>query len=364
MIKKKAIIITFHCCPNYGAVLQTYGLYQYLRTLFQDVEVLDYRPKNLMKEYDYVNTYSLCSTVVSFWSLYDYWKKRRKFSDFLKNMKMSGMSYHTNEKLPITEAQYCFVGSDQIWNPDITHGFDKVYFGYIPHKEPFCVISYAASFGKANFTVEETYALKHLMSNVKYVSVREKTAKFVLEKSLGIKADVVLDPTLLAGKNYFDRFVQKGRSEDYIFVYTLNNKPENVIRPIARKISKEKKLEIIEINGNRKWLEHAGHKVIYDAGPEEFLTLLASAKYVVTDSFHGTAFSVLFHRNFVTIPHKTRGGRMVSLLSTIGLDHRLSARVTTDVIDEEVDWYAVDRRLDLARRQSEEFIIKSINNKI
>lgn len=360
MIREKAIIITFHCCPNYGAVLQTYGLYQYLKSIFQEVEVLDYRPSSLMNEYKYINTYSLGSIVVSIWSLFPFLKKRMRFSAFLRHINMSRNTILCVNDIKQIDAKYCFVGSDQIWNPEITHGFDKVYFGGIPHSDPFFIISYGASLGKGMFSQEEKIQLKQLLQGISAMSVRESSAKDMIEKDFKINADVVLDPTLLAGRFVFDKFVINKQKEEYLFIYTLSQNPNEVVRPLAQQIANEKRLRIIEISGNRKGFNKVTHKVIYDAGPVEFLSILANAKYVVTDSFHGTAFSLLFHRQFLTIPHRTRGGRMISLLSIVGLEHRLAALDNVHQMDMPIDWTDVDKRLDSARKRSAEFIMKSI----
>lgn len=363
MINKKALIVTFHCCPNYGAILQTYGLYQFLKNIFKEVEVLNYQPKSLMDEYKNINTYSLNSIVASVWALPSFLRKKKRFSKFIQRINLSSSLYSDSNQIENTSAQYCFVGSDQIWNPEITKGFDKVYFGKIAHKKTYKVISYAASFGKSEFTNNELKLLKSLLSGVDVVSVREEGAKRLLDTRLNIQSQVVLDPTLLAGCACFRPFVHNvSNAGDYLFVYTLDQKPETVIRPLARKIANRQNLKIIEINGNRKALRLVEHQVIYDAGPIEFLTYLANAKYVVTDSFHGTAFSLLFHRNFITVPHKTRGSRMISLLSMVNLLNRVCSDSFDVDLDSPIDWLAVDKSLSVAREQSESFIIRAVND--
>ena len=364
MMQKKALIVTFHCVPNYGAALQTYGLYWFLKKIFQDVEVLDYRPSSLTGDYKYISTHSLRSFVATLWSLPTFWRKRRRFANFVGRMSLSATVCHSSAEIKETDAQYCFVGSDQIWNPDITKSFDEVYFGKIPHKGALTVISYAASLGKDTFTSSELAQMFSLLKGVSSISVREDSAKVLLEDKLGVQACVVLDPTLLVGTPCYKDFVVDPNRDDYLFIYALSQNTTEQARAVARKIANAKGLQIVEVSGGRKRLKRTSHKVIYDASPAEFLSLLANAKYVVTDSFHGTAFSLLFHRQFTTIPHKTRGGRMVSLLTLAGLKHRLTEQPSQEIIEETIDWSAVDSRLEIARKQSEDFILKSINKSV
>ena len=112
----------------------------------------------------------------------------------------------------------------------------------------------------------------------------------------------------------------------------------------------------MEISGRRKGLRKPAHEVLYDAGPEEFVSLIANAAFVVTDSFHGTVFSLLFHRPFITIPHQTRGGRLLTLLGVCGLHERCCTQPDDAVVDAPIDWENSDRLLAQARENSLRFL--------
>lgn len=357
MIEKKALITTFHCCPNYGAVLQAYGLQEYLSSLFSDVQILDYRPQSLVGQYKYINTYSFASIFMSLWSLPSFYRKRKAFKRFEKNLHITAESFSHKEDISLQAFDYSFLGSDQIWNPQITSGFDSVYFGDIPLPSDTRTIAYAASIGKSFFTEEEAVQFKALTARIDEISMREEEAQDLVQKVTGRTAAVVVDPTILSGCDCFKKFIHKVRYSHYIFVYTL--RPNSGAIEVANQIAKSKGLRIVQVSGLRKDLHSPKHKVIYDAGVEDFLSLIYHADYVVTDSFHGTAFSILFHKEFITIPHKTRGGRMVSLLSKAGLLSRLSEQATEDLLGEGIDWSDVDKRIGKVREESR-FFLKSV----
>ncbi len=356
MIDKIAHIATFHCVPNYGAVLQTYGLQQYLKTVFKEVRVLDYRPDALLKEYKNINCYSIGSIAFSLWSLFPFIAKKRSFAKFEKRFNLSDVVGKTAEDFQGLTSDYLFCGSDQIWNPSVTHGFDPVFFGALKTNSSPKIISYAASLGKSVFSKQELFQMKTLLEHVNVISVRETDAQDLLSKELNIEATVVADPTILAGSEVFKPLVKDVRYKKYLFVYTLTNNPKTL--QVAKEVAKKNGLQIIQVNGNRKPFHKPNHIIINDAGPEEFLSLLFHSDFVVTDSFHGTVFSNLFHVPYITIPHKTRGGRMVTLLTELGMLDRLIDKA--DVSEMSIDWTVVDNNLKRMQNKSIEFINRSI----
>lgn len=356
MIDKIAHIVTFHCVPNYGAVLQAYGLQEYLKTVFKEVRVLDYRPATLLKEYKNINSYSLGSVVFSIWSLLPFIAKKKYFAQFEKRFNLSDVVGKNAEDFKGLTSDYLFCGSDQIWNPDVTHGFDPVYFGAFKTNSNPKIISYAASLGKNVFSKQELFRMKTLLEHVNVISVRETDAQDLLSKDLNIEATVVADPTILAGSEVFNPLVKDVRYKKYLFVYTLTNNPKTL--QVAKEVAKKKGLQIVQVNGNRKPFHKPNHTIINDAGPEEFLSLLYHADFVVTDSFHGTVFANMFHVPYITIPHKTRGGRMVTLLSELGMLDCLTELV--DVSEKSIDWSVVDSNLLRIRKISIDFINKSL----
>lgn len=349
-----ARIVTFHCVPNYGAVLQSYALQQKLLEYFEDVSILDYQPKKLLKEYNVINTYSYKSILLSLYSANSFLKKKKKFRDFMQKY------YHLTDKkytCPDTIldcANYYFLGSDQIWNPEITGGFDKTYFAGFDKKQKSRSISYAASLGKGKFSEDEIAILSELIHNIDGISVREDEARQIIEEQCNCQAEVVVDPTLLLRKEQWECLIKKQSRAGYVLLYSLNGYGETEI--LAEKVSRYFDLKLVEISGRRKPLVKKNHEAIYTAGPEEFLSLIHDANFIVTDSFHGTVFSILFHRPFFTVPHKTRGGRITNLLTRLGLMERTTIVFDKDKVRTEIDWKDVDQRLIQERKKSINFI--------
>lgn len=363
-MNRKCGIITFHCVPNYGAVLQAYGLQQYLKSNFADVKIIDYRPQKIMQEYNFINFYSIFSVISSLWSLPSFWSKCKKFKMFVrKYLDTTSECFEKEDSFKNIDFDILVLGSDQIWNSQITHGFDNVYMGDLGCKSVSKIISYAASIGKSTLSEEEKNFFKSKLEKLDFISVRENEAKELLGPLTNKKIEVVADPTILAGKKCFEKLIKpknipKGK---YVLLYSLNGYTET--SAMAVKISKYFDAAILEISGRRKGIVKNKHKTLYSAAPEEFILLVANAEYVVTDSFHGTVFSILFHKQFVTIPHKTRNGRASNLLDICGLKSRMENVFSHFLVDEYVDWESVDQKLEKYRNVSEKFVIEALDLK-
>lgn len=360
-MNKKASILTFHCVPNYGAVLQAYALQEVLKIFFDEVEILDYRPNNLTREYNVINYYSVFSVAATLFSSNSFKKKKQHFFEYEK--KYLNLSYqHINNisALKNYKTDALFLGSDQIWNPDITNGFDKAYFGKFDIVDSAKVISYAASIGKNSFTNTQSYILNYLLNGIDAISVRESQAKDILQNLCDKSIEVVADPTILAGREYFDCMVTKKEKKPYVLLYSLNGYEET--EKLAESVAEFKGLKLIELSGRRKPILKPHHKAIYDAGPEEFISYIANAEFVVTDSFHGTVFSLLYHKNFLTVPHKTRGARIVNLLNVADVSSRLTDKFSEDIASSKINWEKVDENLNVERKKSYEFIEKAIKS--
>ena len=358
-MENKAAILTFHCVENYGAVLQTFGLQQYLKNYFSEVVVIDYRPAHLTSEYELINTYSFFSVIASLWALPTFKRKKNKFKRFIKrNIKVSPKKYFTAEGLEAVRMDVLFLGSDQIWNPQITSGVDPVYFGNLNWKCRPRIVSYAASIGKNNLSKKEEQEFRKLLANVDSISVREYEAKNIISVLTDNTIAVVADPTILAGKGCFERFVCEPSGQKYVLLYSLNGYKET--SAMAVKISKYLGIDLIEISGRRKSFLGSGHRTIYSADPKDFVSLIGNAEYVITDSFHGTVFSLMFHKRFVTIPHKTRNGRIYGLLDSCDMLDRLTFGFDRKLMTQEIDWKNVDNCLNGLKEKSDCFIREAI----
>ena len=254
----------------------------------------------------------------SLFSKKNYSQKYEKFENFKKE--------HLNVteyKDVYSEFDYIFCGSDQIWNYDITDGFQLPYFGGDkPASSETKVISYAASCGDiSEFPQEKKEELFSLVKNLDKTGVREDGLNKELNKN-NISSVTTVDPTfLLSAQEYLSSFeVEENKASKYLLEYALRPSPE--LDELSKKIASNKGLELVKICGYCKMSNEQG---IFNAGPEEFISLIANADYVATNSFHGTAFSLIFKKDFNVVLPSARKGRIFDLLNKLGLQGRISS---------------------------------------
>lgn len=317
--------ITCHDVYNAGASLQAYALYTYLKELGHEVEIIDYKPDYLSNHYSFkaINPaynkplLKQLYLVAKFPSrLKAYFSKRKKnFDNFkLEYLHVTEKQYHSNNDLKQNppRADVYFAGSDQIWNPLFENGKDPVfYLDFAPEKS--IRASYAASFAVDKIPDELTDQTKSYLSNFDYISVRESSALEIL-KSLGFdNCSNVCDPVFLLEKQEWDKLTFKISNDDYLLIYDFDNSDK--IRQTALKVAEEQGLKIFSVFK----LSYAD-KCFYDEGPLGFLSLVKNAKFVISNSFHATAFSIIFNVPFCVI-NRNEGinARMADLLKAFNL---------------------------------------------
>lgn len=366
---QKIILITFHCALNYGTMLQAYAMLSILKRYCNDVAIYDYRPGFLTLPYKpqfmVLNKIfrirekrikSLLRVPLSFVQFYILGnrQKSQKFKSFEDKYFVLTDSSPNN-----SQDEILVIGSDQMWNPRITN-YDKTYFySNYPH-DNLKIITYAASIGIDHPTFKEIDFIRNNIKHIDFISVREESAFKLLTNLCDKPISVVLDPTLLikATDSEWKQFITDNQYGQYILLYqVVDNK--NALK-ICSAIAKSKNLKIIEILSHPiSYMNINCHKHITTAGPEEFVSLIAHAQYVVTTSFHGTAFSINFNKQFVTIAHNTTGSRMQDLLERLGLSDRIVSTVD-DLPERDIDYSVVNARLSIERKKSIDFIEKAL----
>ncbi len=366
----KAAIVTFIRAYNHGAILQTYALHRKLLDLGLDNEVLDYSPEYFWDIYhlSYLGKLRYFPyRPIKNWMkytpmLFTLQKRLMGFDRFIgKNICLSEKTYHATDEIRCANLPYdAFIcGSDQVWSPFHTK-LDPVYFLDFPAAEHTKKWSYAASFGVTEIPKElvETYTTR--LSGWDKYSVREKDGVAILHELTGAQAVQCCDPTLLLSREEWDTVrTNKVHSKPYILVYYVNSCKD--VLKAARRIADDKKLDIISITSTASYADLVGtntkamgakHKGA--CAPDEFLSLFANASYVVTDSFHGTVFSVLYHKQFLSQVDMGKGkknNRILDLLNVVGAPDR---NLTEDLsrMDVQLDWNKVDEKLAEYRRHS------------
>ena len=362
--KKRVIFITIHAVPNYGSVLQTYATDYILRQSGAEVQILDYIPKRV--------TYRgfLRRQLSRWWripliplSSLSFVFSRRIYQGFLKrHCRLSPPYYCLDDiKRNIPLADVYVTGSDQVWNSICNGGIDEMYFfSYLPAGSR--IISFASSFGREELPVQEQYAVRKFLHRYNRLSVRERSAKALLENMGFANVEWLLDPTLLLDKDIWYRQLIRHRviKHPYLVVYTpYDAASKEVIYRTARKIARVRRLKIITFSSVLPELR--ADRSLSFAGPVTFLSVMYYADCVVTTSFHGTAFSINFNRQFWVYEPVRFSTRLNSILELTGLRHRVLQDVISDeMIGRDIDYSEPNRILHAERRKSHDFLLQAL----
>lgn len=357
-------LITFHCAISHGAVLQTLALCRFLKEAGHAVEIVDYRPDAIENPPDWRR-----DRFRGFHPAHaEWWLTRRRFAAFRSSyLPLSRKTYRTFAELqadpPEADAYVC--GSDQIWNPHITNGaLDPAYFlDYAPAGKR--RIAYAASLGGTHLPPACLATFRDLVSRLDFISCREAEAAAFVADTTGREVATAIDPALLAADGgAWDRAGRRPHNP-YVFAFTLQHRDDlwTAIATGARELGVPARIA----NGPWKWWRLPGRPV--HPGPDGWVHFVRHAAAVLTDSFHGTVFAILNHRNFVVFPlagHMAdRNPRIVRLLESLGLQDRLAQ--PTDLVAirrllrTPIDWPPVERRLATLRQTSAQFLLRALS---
>lgn len=311
----RAGILTFHNAHNYGAVLQAYALREAIRSLGISCDIINYRndaieaqygielkhrelylTKNLKLIIDNVLWNLDIKNMTPSWQL-----QFHSFECFINNILLENHSFKYS-LLDVSHSHYdaLIVGSDQIWNGNLTGGYDPVYFldfDYDGRK-----IAYGASTSLGSVKEQDRSFFKRCLDDFDSISVREKELANDLQKSLGIDATTVIDPSFLLDVRDYENLIYKGRlhKTPYIFVYYVIEDAE--LRKFSKRVSEKLGCEILELHYYKRfWMKDDNQ--IADIGPDKFLWYIKNAEAVCTNSFHGVVFSILYRKKFFTTAH-------------------------------------------------------------
>lgn len=354
-------ILTFHSAPNYGAMLQCYALQEVLKTMGHDVEVIDYRLDYRLRPYRLPNAQRfnplsiLKRIALKILTFRDRKILNKKFESFLRTYLV--LSDRVDRNFIPNGYDVYIMGSDQIWNPKITQGFDSVFFGcfWFP-KEDKKYISYAASMERTELSEGEKEFCSKVLDNFNAISVREKVLADLLQPLTARKVEVVLDPTLLLDKQVWSKIARHPKiKKKYVLVYQVRNGVNTM--QIAKKVAEQINAIVIQVTGSSPY--HNRRKLQHES-PTQFLGLIQHAACVVTTSFHGTAFSMIFNRPFYYVESADgHDSRAKSLLSGVGLEERI-IQVNDSPIFNRTDYDMVNDKLTEWRIQSLKFLEQNI----
>ncbi|MDO4738299.1 MAG: polysaccharide pyruvyl transferase family protein [Bacteroidales bacterium] len=374
-------ILTIHSVNNYGAELQCCALYQKLQKMGYDAEVINFL-FGIHHNHDFTGEkltvpislktkikVKLLPIVQDFFCLF-YQKNKtlrnQRFQEFhAKYNKLTKKVYPSVKSL--NEANFNYdvlcIGSDQVWNYEKGYSLEPFFASF--DKKGTKKISYGSSIGLSQLTIEAEEVFKKELSGFASLSVREQQASDLLHKLLKRNVDVVLDPTLILNNKEWLEVAKTDMcpKEKYVLVYIVTIKPCNYVLEVARKVAKERGLKIVRICRDA-YPEHSGNDVkeVLTAGPSDFVGLFANAEFVVTNSFHGTAFSINFSKPFFSViksKHSTNS-RLTNILKKLKLEDRI-IRVGSpfpEICD--IDYRESTKILEEERFRSIEYLKKSL----
>ncbi len=367
-------ILTHPLYGNYGGMLQAYALVKYLRECGHDAYNLSYEPRSYRK------------------ILHNPFKRaKERFRSFLLKLHPALCRFKMPQLLQIElgqdfERKYVphlslgntpttqleeygieaiVVGSDQVWRGESAKAmksFPYFFLDFAPEKIRNASISYAASFGKDTWegTDEEARICGKLLHDFRAVSVRETSAISMCKQLFDIEACRVADPTLLLHTEDYNLLIDAETTwspeENYIATYILDAAP--AITKTISAVATDSKLAIQPLRATTQ-----AHKSRdrFPISVAQWLKLIRDSEYLVTDSFHGCVFAIIFNKPFVCLGNKGRGAtRFESLLSTYGLRHRIVSNISHDsiqqVLETPIDWEYVNKVHCQERKAANQFI--------
>ena len=367
---KRIGIITFHRAENYGAFLQTYASQINLMNIYpnSEVKVIDYQPWYFRNTYrlhlfDHYNNirYSLRCCLVNLFFFPSRLKKKIKFKLSLKYLNLTS-KYNCRswkEKFDIL-----YLGSDQIWNANITKGVDPVFYGEISGG-CFYRIAYAASLGEDSSDNSYANEMRRKLENIQKISVREKSTVKYLEKLTNRKCEVVLDPTLLVKEDVWRKISRQTiKEKNYVLIFTVND--GRSMYKDACEFAHKNGYSVISLDEvGKKNASFFGVQVKSYASlsPFEFIGAIQNAKVVFTDSFHGTCFSIIFQRDFFTYLSLKRNSRIVDLCDSLGLTNRLIPYlgcVDNEEKFKKINYHKVKEELKVMQDKSQNYLLNSL----
>ncbi len=351
---KKIATITFHWCNNYGAVLQAYALQQFLLSNGFDTEIINYLPwkVRLLKNLETIQK-----------KQFELKQRERSIKRFIKNeLILSTKRYYTHKSLFACSNKYDTVicGSDQVWNQSFLLHSEFVtnlsyYLDFVNDETK--KIAYAVSFGAEDFPGEVKEKIKPYANRMNFLGVREKSGQILLE-SIGVDSMLVLDPTLLINADTYKKLITKAKKSDEqkVFTYILHDNQTNAEKTCEYVCSRynEKPFSKIQLNlGIYEWLEKINH-----------------SEFIVTNSYHGVIFSIIFQKPFIAVRVENSGmnGRIDTLLSNLGIENRIIEKFNPEtvgkIMNQNIDWNKVDIRLENIKKNSVKFLYDALKAEV
>lgn len=365
---KSVGIITFHHAKHsYGAALQAYATVRIVEKLGYKAELINYENKYEQTELKFKGKsfhqklYILINWAARFFiygGINDPCRVAGKLDIFYR--KVSKKKYRSIEALEDTDYDILLSGSDQIWNPEVTGGIDRCYL--LDFGKPKKRVAYASSIGSYKFSKEELKIYKTVLASFDDISVREEYAAKALQDVYEKKIKVVCDPTLLlTGDQWRKEFAEEidrlEKKEEYILTYFVGGNIEEYWERIERIVC-QIKLPVYNVQSHSKMYKNV-NRIVHNIMPGELVAYIDKAAVVLTDSFHGTAFSINLHKNFVAVINRKNPVRVQNLLQELGMTERTDDNLLKCL--ENIDYLKIEDKLEKIRLASKKWLIEALN---
>lgn len=374
---KKIAIVNRTNLKNYGSVLQVYALCEVVKNLGYDVEVI-WETGNLSKNYDFrpnkiISTGCKLLThprlLKSTFSNIRYVQQHiiseqtiQMFDSFVDSrIKRTFYPAKMMKQCKVGRAYDKFIcGSDQIWCTTTLYVDPLMYLRFAPKEKR---VAYAPSLGRDYIPSYSKREMKKYIKDIPDVSVREYVGQKLIRELTGRDVPVVLDPTLLISCEEWDQIKKVHESkEEYIVCYFLNTPTEETQQKLLKFIKESRKI-VIALNSRLEHVENEVTVLYPDCGPREFIGYISNAEYVLTDSYHGMLFSIIYHRQFWSIAREygkfDQSSRQLSVLEMFGLNARYCR--TQDIITEDtIDYETVQKRMDSEIEKSLNYLRRAL----
>lgn len=355
--KRKVGLITCSKEPNYGACLQAFATQQIVENMGYDCEIMNYtfedEKMHLPWKHRRISTIVACCL---------YYRLRKSlylaFDLFHKNMRFSNQMFENVEefKNAVNEYDMFMVGSDQVWNP--TLGIDTNitllnFYDKGPKR-----ISYASSFGISDLDKSEHERYRAALEKFDRLSTREWQGRKIIKELINKEVPIVLDPTLLFKKSDWNNYESNFKiSEPYLLIYDMQHTRDLI--NLAKQIAEKHNWKVVALSR----VKLPGIKVLYGVSPADFLALFNKAEFIITDSFHGTAFSVNYEKQFLA--YCGSGGsrlssRIINLLNQLGLEERLLVNLKSVPLIKDINYLLVNNILEQKRDMSVQYLKEAL----
>lgn len=358
-------ILTWLHNGNYGSILQAYALQKALRNQGYQTENIDYAPSTVKKVENLIKNKNSLKLFLEKWDAYcakkvagsprELSEKQKKFDDFRENYINITRRYSSPKEVATIDGEFdaYICGSDQIWSPVLLN--PVFYFDFLSDTER--KIAYACSFGVSSIKGKKATKITNYLNRFDYISVRESSGCEIVKSLTGKVVPVMPDPTLLLQRTDWDKVSKYNLNlNNYIFCYFLswNEDYWKYVENVSQQLGYQ-----IVIVPSVKQTYQVNAKILKNIGPEEWVGLIKNASYVITDSFHGTVFSIIYNKPFTVLKRfsddnpRSQNSRIYTLLEHYNLTNRLGTN--TDIFNLQ-EYTKVNSQVECDRRYALEWL--------